>query len=100
MRFLRKNKFDIIHGDGAKGCLPIILSHQKKFISTIHDLGPFETKFTYIPIEKILIKFITGRATYITTVSNFITFQKSNQKKFLHFIMGLAIDLDHILMRQ
>lgn len=85
-RFLRKNKFDIIHGDGAKGSLPIILSNQKKFISTIHDLGPFETKFTKIPIEKILIKFIARKATRITTVSNFI------RKEFKYYLPKVKSD--------
>ncbi len=72
VQFLRKNKFHIVHGDGAKGSLPILLSNKKKFISTIHDLGPFETQFTRIPIEKILIKYIARKATIIATVSNFI----------------------------
>jgi len=71
-RFLRKYNFDIIHGDGAKGTLPIILANKKKFISTIHDLGPFETKFTKIPIEKLFIKYVASKATSIITVSNFI----------------------------
>jgi glycosyltransferase involved in cell wall biosynthesis len=70
-KFLRTHNFDIIHGNGSKGTLPIILSNKKRFISTIHDLGPFETKFTTIPIEKYLIKYTVNKATYITTVSNY-----------------------------
>lgn len=75
-----KDEFDIIHGNGPKGTFPIILSNQRRFISTIHDLGRFETKFSTIPIEKILIKYIVQRATYITTVSEFV------KKEFKHFI--------------
>ncbi len=71
-KFLRSHKFDIIHGNGPKSSLPIILSNQKRFISTIHDLGPFETKFTLIPFEKFLINQAIKKATSITTVSNFI----------------------------
>lgn len=72
-KFIRKNRhsFDIFHGNGSKGTLPIILSNQKKFISTIHDLGPFETKFTKIPLEKYLIKYVSKKATYLSTPSNF-----------------------------
>jgi len=72
VKYLRRQKFDIIHGNSPKGIFPIILSNQKRFISTIHDLGPFETKFTKIPIEKYLIKFTVERSTYITTCSDFI----------------------------
>ncbi|MFX0153515.1 MAG: glycosyltransferase family 4 protein [Candidatus Hodarchaeota archaeon] len=70
-KYLRSHNFDIIHGNGSKGTLPILFSNKKRFISTIHDLGPFETKFTTIPIEKYLIKYVVNKATYITTVSNY-----------------------------
>ena len=66
-----KDDFDVFHGNGSKGTLPIIFSNQKRFISTIHDLGPFEAKFTSIPIEKHLIKYVMRKATYITTPSDF-----------------------------
>jgi len=72
VKYLRKQEFDIIHGNSPKGILPIILSNQKRFISTIHDLGPFETSFTRIPIEKFIIKLAVERSTYITTCSDFI----------------------------
>jgi len=72
INYLKKNEFDIIHGNSPKGTLPIILTNQKQFISTIHDLGPFETSFTRIPIEKFLIKYAVNKSTYITTCSEFI----------------------------
>ncbi|MFW9782816.1 MAG: glycosyltransferase family 4 protein [Candidatus Heimdallarchaeota archaeon] len=72
VKFLKSQDFDIIHGNSPKGVLPIILSNQKRFISTIHDLGPFETSFTRIPFEKVMIKLAVNRSTYITTCSNFI----------------------------
>ncbi len=72
IKYLKKNEFDIIHGNSPKGTLPIILANQKRFISTIHDLGPYETRFTRIPIEKFLIKYIAKKSTYITTCSEFI----------------------------
>ncbi len=72
INYLKKNEFDIIHGNSPKGVLPIILANQKQFISTIHDLGPFETSFTRIPIEKFLIKYAVNKSTYITTCSEFI----------------------------
>ncbi|MFX1406009.1 MAG: glycosyltransferase family 4 protein [Promethearchaeota archaeon] len=80
--FLIKNKsnFDIIHGNGPKGTFPIILANVKKFISTIHDLGHFETNFYKIPIAKILLRYIAKRSTYITTVSEFV------KKEFKYFI--------------
>ncbi|MFX0145026.1 MAG: glycosyltransferase family 4 protein [Candidatus Hodarchaeota archaeon] len=70
--FLKNYKFDIIHGNGPKGVIPIILSQQKRFISTIHDLGPFETKFTRIPLEKLLIKYAVNKSTFITTCAESI----------------------------
>jgi len=72
IKYLRQHEFDIIHGNSPKGVLPIILSNQKRFVSTIHDLGPFETRFTRIPIEKFFIKYAVNKSTYITTCSEFI----------------------------
>jgi glycosyltransferase involved in cell wall biosynthesis len=70
--FLRSHDFDIIHANAPKGALPVILAGKKKFITTIHDLGPFETQFTAIPVEKFLIKQVVQRSTIITTCSEFI----------------------------
>ena len=80
VKYLKANEFDIIHGNSPKGTLPIILANQKRFISTIHDLGPFETKFTKIPIEKYLIKYVVEKSSYITTCSEFI------RKEIKHYI--------------
>jgi len=80
IKFLRTNSFDIIHANSPKAALPILLARRKSFICTIHDFTPFETKLTKIPIEKLLIKFVSKRATIITTVSNFV------KKQFQHYI--------------
>lgn len=79
-KYLRSHEFDIIHGNATKGSLPIILSNKKRFISTIHDLGPFETRFTLIPIEKNLTKLAVNKATKITTCSESI---KRQIKKYI-----------------
>jgi glycosyltransferase involved in cell wall biosynthesis len=78
-RFLRKNTFDIIHANSAKAALPIILARRKRFVCTIHDFTPFETELTTIPLEKLLIKFISKRASKILTVSNFV------KREFYHY---------------
>lgn len=72
MKFLRSHHFDIVHGNGPKSTLPIVLSRKKRFISTIHDLGPFETQFSLIPFEKFLIKLTVNKATYLTTCSDIV----------------------------
>ncbi len=83
IRYLRSNRFDIVHANSAKAALPVILSLQKKFICTIHDFTPFETQLTKIPLEKLLIKFVSKRASSIITVSNFI------KQEFQHFIPNI-----------
>ncbi len=80
IKYLRSHEFDIVHGNGPKCTLPIFLARQKLFVSTIHDLGPFETKFTLIPFEKYLIKQTINKATYITTCSDIV---RHDIKKFL-----------------
>ena len=72
VKYINNHDFDIFHGNAPKGTLPIILSKRKKFITTIHDLGPFETSFTKIPIEKYLIKLAVQNASIITSDSEFI----------------------------
>ncbi|MBY8983728.1 MAG: glycosyltransferase family 4 protein [Candidatus Lokiarchaeota archaeon] len=72
IKYINSHDFDIFHGNAPKGTLPIILSNRKKFITTIHDLGPFETSFTKIPLEKYLIKLAVHKASLITTDSEFI----------------------------
>ncbi|TFF96004.1 MAG: glycosyltransferase family 1 protein [Promethearchaeota archaeon] len=76
IKYLRSHHFDIIHGNGPKGTLPIILAHKNRFISTIHDLG----FFTKIPIERVLLKLVAKKPTYITTCSETI---KRNLKAFI-----------------
>jgi len=88
IKYLKQHKFDIIHGNSPKGALPIILANQKRFISTIHDLGPFETPFTKIPIEKFFIKFVAEKSKFITTCSDFI------RKEINHYIP--KVDLNNI----
>jgi len=72
IKYLKTNKFDIIHGNGPKGSMPLLLSRNLKFISTIHDLGPIETNFSRIPFERFLIKKTIKRAKFITTCSESI----------------------------
>ncbi|MHA2430318.1 MAG: glycosyltransferase family 4 protein [Promethearchaeota archaeon] len=79
INFLRNADFDIIHGNGPKGTLPLLLYNKKNFISTIHDLGPIESSFSFIPIEKILINEVIKKANLITTCSEFT---KQQIKKF------------------
>ncbi len=86
--YLGSHKFDIIHGNGPKGVIPIVLSNQKRFISTIHDLGPFETKFTRIPLEKILIKYTVNKSAFITTCA------ESIRRQIKYYIPD--VDINHI----
>ncbi|MBY8992513.1 MAG: glycosyltransferase family 4 protein [Candidatus Lokiarchaeota archaeon] len=79
-KFLRTNSFDITHANSAKAALPIILARRTKFICTIHDFTPFETELTTIPIERLLIRFVSKRASIIITVSNFV------KREFQHYI--------------
>ncbi|MFX1394186.1 MAG: glycosyltransferase family 4 protein [Promethearchaeota archaeon] len=72
IKYLKNHDFDIIHGNGPKGSLPLLLNHNNEFISTIHDLGPLESKFSLIPIEKYLLKKVAKRAKFLTTCSDFI----------------------------
>jgi hypothetical protein len=66
VKILKNKDFDIIHGNGPKGTLPLLLSN-KKFVSTIHDLGPIESSFSVIPLEKLIINKIVKKAKIITT---------------------------------
>jgi len=86
VKYIRSHEFDIIHGNGPKGTLPIILSNKKNFITTIHDLGPFESKFTKIPLEQLIFKLAVKKAKYIITVSN------SSKNGIKHFIPRVNIN--------
>lgn len=68
-RMLIKQKFDIFHGNGSRVCFPFLF---KKYITTIHDLGPFEAKFSKFPALPVLIKLNAIRAKKITTPSQII----------------------------
>ena len=72
IKYLKKQNFDIIHGNGPKGSLPLLLMPHKKFIATLHDLGPFEPTFSLIHIEKYLFKAVAKKAKFLTTCSEFI----------------------------
>ena len=72
IKYLKNNKFDIVHGNGPKGSMPLLFLRNLKFISTIHDLGPIETNFSRIPLERFLIKRTIKRAKFITTCSESI----------------------------
>jgi len=74
VNLLKNQDFDIIHGNGPKGSLPFLLSN-KEFVSTIHDLGPIESSFSIIPIEKLIIKQLVKKAKIITTCSEFTKWQ-------------------------
>ncbi len=68
-KYLRSHHFDIIHGNKPKGCLPILASNKKRFISTIHDLGPFETYYTLGSIQRIFLSQVVKKSTLITVPS-------------------------------
>jgi len=74
-KIMKTSSFDIVHLNGPKALTPFLFSTQKKFLSTIHDLGPIETKFSMLPIEKNLITQLVKRASIITTCSDFIRHQ-------------------------
>lgn len=71
-KYFRAHQFDIVHGNGPKGSLPLFLFKKNQYITTIHDLGPFEIKSSKISMEKILIKRVVKNAAYITTCSETI----------------------------
>lgn len=66
---ITSNNFDIIHSNGSRSSLPLILTN-KRYITTIHDFGPFEAQFTKFPIMPMIERLNANRATRIATVSN------------------------------
>lgn len=68
-KYLRSHHFDIIHGNKPKGCIPILISGKKEFISTVHDLGPFEAYYTMSSIQKKLLSQTVRRSKFITVPS-------------------------------
>ncbi|TFF89993.1 MAG: glycosyltransferase family 1 protein [Promethearchaeota archaeon] len=83
IRFLRTHNFDIIHANSAKAAIPVLFSHKKKLITTIHDFTPFETRLTRFPFEKYLIRFAAKNSRIVTTVSNTI------RSKFKKYVSGI-----------
>ena len=94
-KYLKNHQFDIIHANSPKATIPVLLARKKKFISYIHDLGTFEFRLTSIPVEKYLTKYVTKKATLITTVSKvvkkqFKTFMpKTNLNKIFNLYNGI-----------
>ncbi|MHA1338901.1 MAG: glycosyltransferase family 4 protein [Promethearchaeota archaeon] len=67
-KYIKKNDFDILHANGSRGSIPILLS-KKPFVTHIHDVGPFQAKFTSIPGLKWLEKQNARKAKLIMTCS-------------------------------
>lgn len=63
--------YDVIHGNGSRGSLPCILA-RKPYITTIHDLGPFETPFTKLPVVPFIERLNAIRASEIVTCSKIV----------------------------
>jgi glycosyltransferase involved in cell wall biosynthesis len=83
IKYLKKRNFDIIHGNGPKGSLPLLLIPNKEFIATLHDLGPLEPTFSLIHSEKYLFKAVAKKAKFLTTCSEFI---KNEIKRYIPYI--------------
>jgi glycosyltransferase involved in cell wall biosynthesis len=69
-KLLQKENFDIIQANGSRGAIPIFFT-GKKFIGLIHDVGPFETEFTKIPVVRWLEKYNAKKSQEIITNSEF-----------------------------
>jgi len=72
LKYFRGRTFDIIHGNGPKGSIPLFLFKKSQYITTIHDLGPYEMKPPKIPVERFLIKQVVKNAICTTTCSETI----------------------------
>jgi len=92
VKYLNSHHFDIIHGNKPKSCLPILFSNKKRFISTIHDLGPFEAYYTVASLQKILISQIVKKSTFIT-VPSYHT--KTGLKKVMPSISSSKIEVTY-----
>ncbi len=68
-KYLKKHDFDIIQVNGSRGYVPLTFS-KHKFITLIHDLGPFEADFVKIPILKWLERRNAQKSDWIITNSN------------------------------
>ncbi|GAB4332134.1 MAG: glycosyltransferase family 1 protein [Promethearchaeota archaeon] len=71
IRKLAGRDFDVLHGNGSRGSLPLALT-RRDYVTTIHDLGPFEAKFTAVPVVPVLEKLNATRAKMIVTCSKIV----------------------------
>lgn len=94
-KFMKASYFDVVHLNGPKALTPFLFSKKKNFLSTIHDLGPIETKFSILPIERKLIKQLVKRASIITTCSDSVrnqikqVFPKTNINKIFNLYSAI-----------
>jgi glycosyltransferase involved in cell wall biosynthesis len=92
-KYLKNNDFDIIHGIGSRGSLPIMYS-GKPFITTIHDLGPFEANFTKIPVVRWIEKKNAKQSSHIVVISEFtkngvVKYMKVPREKITNIFLGI-----------
>ena len=85
-KYLKNHEYDIIHANGARGALPVILA-GKKYVTHIHDVGPFQASFSAIPGLKWLEK------KNAQTASKIMCGAQSARKEISHF---MEVDLDKI----
>ena len=82
---LKRETFDIIQVNGSRGAIPVFAA-KKDYIGLIHDVGPFETEFTKIPILRWLEKKNAKKAAEIITNSQItkdgiVHYMKGDPKK-------------------
>jgi len=65
-RYLQAHEFDIIHSNGSRSSVPILMA-RKPFVSHIHDVGPFQTSFSPLPFIKMLERMNAQAAKRILT---------------------------------
>lgn len=80
-KLLKSEQFDIIQANGSRGAIPVI-SAKKPYIGLIHDVGPFETEFTKIPVVRWLEKLNAKKAQKIITNSQI------TKEGIIHYMKG------------
>lgn len=85
-KYLKTHDFDIIHANGARGALPVILA-KKPYVTHIHDVGPFQASFSAIPGLKWLEK------KNAQTASKIMCGAQSAKKEISHY---MNVNLDKI----
>ncbi len=85
-KYLKTHDFDIIHANGARGALPVILA-KKPYVTHIHDVGPFQASFSTMPGLKWLEKKNAQTATKIMCGA------QSARKEISHY---MDVNLDKI----